>query len=90
LTLLNKEPQIPPEIELKRLYNPISSLLDRPAMITTSAIASGGPYLVSSNWSINSDPNVLDTINDGDYMCFDVTAANSQVCSLLINGDPMR
>jgi hypothetical protein len=55
-----------------------------------SAVASGGPYLVSSNWSVNSGPNLLDSINYGDYTRFDVTAAKSQVCSILIRGEPLR
>lgn len=58
--------------------------------IRTSLVQSGGTVLVSSLWVCNSGPNFLDTPNRGSWVTVDVTAANSQLATLQIVGEPLR
>ena len=55
-----------------------------------SAIDPTGPFLVSSNWSVNSGITYLDVFNYGAQTYFDVTATVSQQCSFIIYGEPTR
>jgi hypothetical protein len=52
--------------------------------------AFSGTSLVSSSTTINSGSSLLDVRNYGKFVDLSVTAANSQVATVLILGDPSR
>jgi len=67
----------------------LASMIGSMTVRIRSQMDVSGPFLVTSNWSVNSGVNFLDVPNRADYTYFDVTAANSQVASLLIVGEPV-
>ena len=54
-----------------------------------SGVASGS-FQVSSVFAINSGPGTFDVLNYGQVLDVAITAANSTVYSLLVNGEPLR
>jgi hypothetical protein len=68
----------------------IATIIGSAKIRLRTSVDSGGPYLVSSNWAINSGPTYLDSVNYGHFHTIDVTAANSQAGSFLLTGEPAR
>ena len=67
------------------LFSTVGSLTLR---IRTGVVS--GSFQVSSSFAVNSGASVLDCLNYGRFGYFDITAAQSTVYSLLLNGEPMR
>lgn len=68
----------------------LASVIGSMSIRMRTGIAEGGPFFVSSVWSINSGTNILDVPNYGSWTYFDVTAALSQSPTFSIYGDPVR
>ncbi len=59
--------------------------------LRTSLGNPAGPFIVSSNWNVNSGPTVMDAPVFGSILSVDVTAVTSQAAySFAIYGDPVR
>jgi hypothetical protein len=67
------------------LFSTVGSLTLR---IRTGVLS--GSFQVSSNFAVNSGASALDCLNFGQYGYFDITAAQSTVYSLILQGEPLR
>ena len=68
----------------------LASVIGSMTVRMRGTMAESGPFLVTSNWAVNSGVTFLDVPARTPYTSFDVTAANSQVASLLFIGEPLR